>query len=112
MKQNLGRKYKLRWDVFLKFLHEKYERIRNKLTKNTESNILQKAKKTKFGVEKYIEKKYSAIHKASSNKFIITNFQWLRYANNSCRYDVFTTLYIYFLYDFIDERINTINSFR
>ena len=92
---------------FLKFLHEESERIRKKSTKNTESNILHKAKKTKFGVEKYVEKKYSAIHKASSNEFIITNFQWLRYANNSCRYDVFTTLYIFFLYDFIYERLNS-----
>ena len=49
--QNLGRKYKLRWDVFLKFLKSESERIRNKLTKNTESNILQKAKNTKFGLE-------------------------------------------------------------
>ena len=56
IKQNLGRKYKLWWDVFLKFLKFKSERIRNKLTKNTESNLLQKAKNTKFGLEKCTEK--------------------------------------------------------
>ena len=48
MKQNLGKKYKLRWDAFLNFLKSESERITNKLTKNTETNILKKAKKTKF----------------------------------------------------------------
>ena len=33
MKQNLGRKYKLQWHVFLNFLKKESERIRNKLTK-------------------------------------------------------------------------------
>ena len=57
MKQNLGKKYKLRWNVFIDFLKSESSRIRNKLTKDTESNILEKVKKTKFGLEKYTEKK-------------------------------------------------------
>ena len=56
MKQNLGKKYKLQWDVFLNFLKNESERIKNKLTKKTETNVLQKAKKTKFGIEKYTER--------------------------------------------------------
>ena len=45
MKQNLGKKYKLQWDVFLNFLKNESERIRNKLTKKTETNVFKKLKK-------------------------------------------------------------------
>ena len=110
IKQNLGRKYKLRWDIFIKFLKSESERIRNKLTKNTESNLLQKAKNTKFGLEKYTEKLYETKMNISENKFFITNFQWLQYSNNSCRYDVFATLYIFCLYDYIQENMINMNT--
>ena len=106
IKQNLGRKYKLQWNVFLNFLKNESERIRNKLTKKTETNILQKAKKTKFGKEKYTEKQFHEGIKIKQNKFLISNFNWLRYSNNSCRYDVFTTLYVFILYDYIQDNLN------
>ena len=93
----------------MKFLQDESERIRSKLTKNTEVNVLQKVKKTKFGIEKYNEKDYLNKIELNSTNFLITNFQWLKYSNNSCRYDVFTTLYIFFLYDFIDERLKKFN---
>ena len=56
MKQNLGRKYKLRWDTLLKFLNEKFEIIRNKLTRNNEVNVLQKLKKQNLKLKNIIKK--------------------------------------------------------
>ena len=50
-----------------------------------------KRKKTKFGTEKYSEKKLldNNYNNIISNNYITTNFIWLEYNNNSCRYDVF-----------------------
>ena len=95
--------------IFEIFYNES-ERIRNKLTKKTETNILQKAKKTKFGKEKYTEKQYHEDIKIRQNKFLLSNFNWLRYANNSCRYDVFITLYIFILYDYIQDNLTLMSE--
>ena len=110
MKQNLGKKYKLRWNVFIDFLKSESSRIRNKLTKDTESNILEKVKKTKFGLEKYTEKNFKENVRMNTNKFYITNFRWLKYSHNSCRYDVFSTLYIFLLFDYINANLSIMND--
>ena len=56
-----------------------------------------KRKKTKFGTEKYSEKKLldNKYNNIISNNYITTNFIWLEYNNNSCRYDVFCTFYFF-----------------
>ena len=78
------------------------------MTINTEGNILFKDKKTKFGLEKYIEKSYK-LKKLKNKNFVTnkqtTNFKWLVYRNNSCRYDVFSTFYIFCIYDYMNEDI-------
>ena len=59
--------------------------------------LFMKRKKTKFGTEKYSEKKLldNNYNNIISNNYITTNFIWLEYNNNSCRYDVFCTFYFF-----------------
>jgi len=89
------------------------ERIRNKLTIYTEKNFLLKSKETKFNLEKFNERKFNEniINNIISNSGILfTNFTWLKYTNNSCRYDVFCTFYIFIIYDFIEENFSYCNE--
>ena len=44
IKKILGKKYNLNWDIFINFLKDESDRIRNKLTLNTEKNIITKSK--------------------------------------------------------------------
>ena len=113
LKKKLGRKYKLNWDVFINFIKQEFKRIKSILTENTEKNIKIFSKKTKFSVEKYTEsefKKKKINREISKYKNIITNFNWLKYSNNSCRYDVFCTFYIFSIYDFIEDNYNNVNN--
>ena len=55
LKKQLGRKYKLNWDLFINFIKKEFIRIRDRLTENTEKNIKIISKKTKFGSEKYTQ---------------------------------------------------------
>ena len=45
----------------------------------------------------------------NTNQFYITNFIWLKYSYNSCRLDVFSTLHIHLLFDYISENLSNIN---
>ena len=46
----------------------------------------------------------------NTNKFYITNYRWLKYSHNSCRYDVFSTLYIFLLFDYINANLSIMND--
>ena len=40
---------------------------------------------------------------------IITNFNWLVYKTNSCRYDTFITFYVFCVYEYLEDIINSEN---
>ena len=67
------------------------------------------SKETKFGSEKYSQKEFNN-HKKNKyyNKdlYNITNFKWLKYSNNSCLYQVFWSVYVFCIFDFIEEKYN------
>ena len=63
LKRKLGRKYKLNWDLFINFIKDEFRRLRDKLTENTEKNIINISKKTKFSCEKYNEKLFDIKYK-------------------------------------------------
>jgi len=70
LKKSFGKKYNLNWDIFINFLKDESDRIRNKLTINAEKNIKKKSKETKFNLEKYNERKFNNI---KNNNFIKNN---------------------------------------
>ena len=113
LKKQLGRKYKLNWDLFINFIKKEFIRIRDRLTENTEKNIKIISKKTKFGSEKYTQNTFNnnKLNKCYDKEYYrITNYKWLNYSNNSCRYDVFSSLYVFCIYDFIEENYNKFNK--
>jgi hypothetical protein len=54
-KKKLGIKYNLKWNAFILFLKDEYNRIKINLKHNTDKNILSEKNKNKFGIEKYTE---------------------------------------------------------
>lgn len=107
LKQNLGRKYNLNWNVSINFLKKEFARIKDKLTNNTNNNFLIKSKKTKFNTENYNEKQFS--YNIIKNNKIIKNFRWLSYNENSCRYDVFIAFYTFYIFDFMSKNYLLLN---
>ena len=113
LKKNLGKKYNLNWDIFINFLKEESDRIRNKLTLNTKKNFIKKSKETKFNLEKYNQRRYNNskfINLINNNNIKFTNYSWLKYKNNSCRYDVFCTFYIFVIFDYMEDIYDTLNE--
>ena len=112
LKNKLGRKHNLNWNLFINFIKNEFIRIYDKLTKNTEKNIEYISHKTKFGTEKYTENnfKLNLNLKLNNDNIIPTDFIWLKNNNNSCRYDVFITLYIFCLFDYLEDNFILLND--
>ena len=86
LKNKLGRKHNLNWNLFINFIKNEFIRIYDKLTTNTEKNIEHISQKTKFGTEKYTENnfKLNLNLKLNSDNIIPIDFKWLKNNNNSC----------------------------
>ena len=100
MKESLGKNRFIHWLNFLHFIKMESSRIKNKIISISNHNILYSAKKTKLGLDKYLEFKDINININEKNPKQITetNYNnihksWLINSQNSCRYDVFITLY-------------------
>ena len=115
LKTQLGRKYNLNWNIFINFLKKESDRIRNKLTCNTEKNYIfeSKPKFTKFGLEKFTEinyEKYKTIANLKYKNMNLTAYKWLKYSSNSCRYDTFSFIYNFCLSNFINSNLDKLNN--
>ena len=115
LKIKLGRKYNLNWNLFINFLKNESDRIGKKLTSNTEKNyvFISKPKFTKFGLEKFTEKKYNKNKTAAniiSKNITLTEYKWLKYASNSCRYDTFSFIYNFCLSNFINANLDKFDN--
>ena len=110
LKENLDYKKKVDWINLLNFLKNEEVRITNNLindektyTVNNENNLNTKDKEN---IIKKIEENVSFFNNKDIN--------WIKWKFNSCRYDVFITLYIatfqLFLKDKLNECNNLINS--
>ena len=115
MKSKLGKKYNLNWFKFMRF----FKRTRDKLTINTNKNLEYYSKFTKFKKSKFTEnivdnksesdkdyeetefEDFDILENYDNNLGKVTNFKWLVYQNNSCRYDSYITLFYFCLYDYL-----------
>ena len=66
-----------------------------KLNSNANANTGYKEKYSKFGAEKFNEKKLNT-----------ENIKWLKNVNNSCRYDSFITFFAYIITPYIESLEN------
>jgi len=89
LKRNLGKKHKLDWISFIKFIKEEFVGLKNLVIENTEIIYVRELRKITFNIEKFTETNYKEnIKKKNNNNFYKTNFNWLIYEHNPCRYDV------------------------
>ena len=111
MKESLGKNRYIHWINYINFINSESTRIKNKIYKNLNQNIVYNSKFTKFGLNKYIKeqrkieenntikdiKKYEKNLLGEENNLNINN--WLTNNMNSCRYDAFLTIYGFILKD-------------
>ena len=86
-----GKKHLSNWLNFINFIKSESVNSLEKLKSNANSNVRYKEKFSKFGIEKYNEKKTN-----------VSNINWIRNINNSCRYDSFITLFAFVFNPYIE----------
>ena len=99
MKDSLGKHRFIHWLNFIHFIKLESSGIKNKIISNSKQNILFCTNSNKFCLDKYVgnNELNNTIdniiidEELESNKTF--NNSWLINSKNSCRYDVFITLY-------------------
>ena len=109
VKNELGEKRTCNWVVFMNFIIKELERIKDKLSKNENINVLYSQKNTKFGKLKYT---CTNIKEILTEKKETNNISkgWLVQRFNNCRYNAFITLFYFVYSSFLKEIKVDINN--